>query len=132
MPGSFVKHFHGKNPHSYPVMTAPFSDVVAAAGMLAIDFMSLDVEGAEFFVVQGMDSKVPVSMLLVEATQWKNDGRNLTRLLIEKGYSQDSSFESYNNMNQLWVQLDHAEPFMREIFQRRQLTAVNQNTSAII
>ena len=82
MPATFVKHFHGQKPDSYPVMTAPFSDVVAAAGMLAIDFMSLDVEGAEYFVVQGMDSKVPVSMLLVEATQWKNAERNLTRLLI--------------------------------------------------
>ena len=121
MPATFVKHFHGRKPVSYPVMTAPFSDVVAASGMQAVDFMSLDVEGAEDIVVQGMDNKVPVSMLLVEATHKSRVGpRNLTHLLSERGYSQDKAFVSYRNMNQLWVHLDNAEPFMRDTFHRRQ------------
>ena len=59
MSDKFVKTFHGKSSRneifSYNVRSAPISEIIAAWGKSVIDFWVLDVEGAEKFVLLGMD-----------------------------------------------------------------------------
>lgn len=121
MSKNFVDLFHGSNPRSYKVTTAPLTDVIKAASMKKIDYLSLDVEGAEFFVLDGLDLSItPVSMILIEFLQ--KDGvvsnDDVTKKLITLGFIRDMNFQSYNNLNQLWIHEIHAEKWIIDILKK--------------
>ena len=123
MNDNFKKTFHGKTPKSYKVLSAPITDVVKAIPSMKssgawIDFLSLDVEGAEYFVLDGMrPSEVPVKLILMEAVQWpKNSAGNVTEKLLELGYVKDTYFKSAGDLNELWIHMEHAEDWMLDAF----------------
>jgi|TARA_B110000211_G_C14021455_1_gene527882 hypothetical protein len=57
--------------------------ILKAAGVRYVDFWSLDVEGAELEVLQGMDWSVPVRVLLIERNQ---HDRQIDALLKLRGF----------------------------------------------
>lgn len=59
-----------------------------------IDFFSLDVEGYELQVLEGMDLKLnPPKFILVEL--YAHNKSDITKLLVEAGYSKPINFSSY-------------------------------------
>ena len=105
MSDSFVKHFHGKKAESYSVLMAPATEVFLAAGFAHIDFWSLDVEGAELQVLQGVDwDRVSVGMIMIEAMQATD--KRAEELLVNQGFGRDDRFTSWHDVNQLWVHKD--------------------------
>jgi hypothetical protein len=69
-----------------------------------VDFWSLDVEGAELFVLQGMDfSAVEVGMVMVEISETKEMAAKVEAVFIEEGFVRDETFHSWNNLNALYL-----------------------------
>lgn len=121
MSDSFKKHFHGKSAKSYKVLSAPIAEVAKAVPAMkkdGIDFLSLDVEGAEYFVLNGMNlSEMPVKMILIEAVQWpKTNMGDVNEKLKSLGYLKDTTFKAKDDMNELWIHKKHAEQWMMDIF----------------
>ena len=121
MSDSFKKHFHGKAAKSYKVLSAPIAEVAKAVPAMkkdGIDFLSLDVEGAEYFVLNGMNlSEMPVKMILIEAVQWpKTNMGDVNEKLKSLGYLKDTTFKAKDDMNELWIHKKHAEQWMMDIF----------------
>lgn len=50
----------------YKVLSAPLSVVTQIEEVKYIDFISIDVQGAEFFVLCSMDWKVPIGVICIE------------------------------------------------------------------
>lgn len=64
----------GQQPHTLVVPARPLAQILAARGIDRIDFMSLDVEGAEVDVLRGIDfSAVTPAHLLVEVRHAKRE-----------------------------------------------------------
>lgn len=50
----------------YGVMSAPMKAITAMENLEYIDFMSIDVQGAEFHVLSSMDWNIPVGVICIE------------------------------------------------------------------
>jgi len=118
MSPKFQKQFHGRGkvrhpkqrhqsevPEPYLVQQAPISDIMAAAGLTTVDFWSLDVEGAEEFVLRGMDfTRVTIKVVLVEISETKAVADRVSSLLHKNGFMQDVSLlGGQNKLNALWL-----------------------------
>ena len=57
--------------------------IIKHAGVRYVDFWSLDVEGAELEVLQGMDWNLPVKVILIERNQ---HDREIDALLKVRGF----------------------------------------------
>ena len=102
MTESFLNYFHGHKPTTYQVLMAPATDVFLAAGMSTIDFWSLDVEGAELQVLQGVDwARVRIGMIMIESMQATDT--SVSSLLESQGFVKDIKFKSWHNANSLWI-----------------------------
>jgi hypothetical protein len=65
-------------------------------GVSAIDLWSLDVEGAEYDVLQSMDWKIPVHVIIIERNA--ND-LLIEQLLLSKGFE----YVREQRGNRIWV-----------------------------
>ena len=63
-----------------------------------VDFWSLDVEGNEYNVLNGLDWSIPVYVFLIEGVT-----HNIRRLLRSKGY-RHHAMDSPSTLNQIWFQ----------------------------
>ena len=89
MPDSFRKHWHGTvQPRTVPVYCGNLGHQLCILGVTKIDFMSIDVEGAELEVVRSLNfTTVDVSVVIIEADSHnveKNDA--VRRLMIGAGF----------------------------------------------
>jgi hypothetical protein len=114
MSSNFINTFHGATAESYKVLVAPASDVFRTAGFDTIDFFSLDVEGAELRVLQGIDfARTRIRMMLIEVMQNNATSvQQIENLLALHGLQRDKTFESINGMNALFVNTRLSEPWM--------------------
>lgn len=63
------------------------TEIVKSTNITHIDFLSLDVEGHEFEVLQSWDFSIPIDLILIEMLGHDEEKEELCRsLLIEKGY----------------------------------------------
>jgi FkbM family methyltransferase len=81
----------------------PFSALLAEAQLAAIDFFSLDVQGAEAQVLRTMDWSVPIGVLVIEL-----DGANTTKDYECRGMLRARGMRfvrrmGYRRLNELWV-----------------------------
>ena len=89
----------------------PFHEILLAAGVHHVDFLSLDVEGAEFNLLSGHNfDAVPIDVIVMEtmandedlyvnaAKRWALDARGYCRFELDVG--------QYEVLNEVWV---HAE-----------------------
>ena len=81
----------------------PFSALLAEAQLAAIDFFSLDVQGAEAQVLRTMDWSVPIGVLVIEL-----DGANTTKDDECRGMLRAREMRfvrrmGYRRLNELWV-----------------------------
>ncbi len=95
--GCCGKVIGGSGGDSYRVRAVPIGQVLKAMGVSRVDFWSLDVEGAELSVLNGMDWAIPVSVFLIESV---ND--RIRSLLHEKGFER-ASYSGPSHLNEIWV-----------------------------
>jgi len=62
----YIQTWSLETSRKYKVLTAPLSVVMEIEQVEYIDFISIDVQGAEFFVLCSMDWKVPVGTICIE------------------------------------------------------------------
>lgn len=100
MSNTFIQQEHadkGEKPYKVPSM--PFRDILHANGVKKIDFLSLDVEGAEFEVLNTHDWNIPVRVFAVEL-----DGHNPSKdqkcrdILAKNGYKHIKTVD----VSELW------------------------------
>jgi FkbM family methyltransferase len=62
----YINAWHLGASRKYNVLSAPLSVVIEIEKVKYIDFMSIDVQGAEFFVLCSMNWKIPVGVICIE------------------------------------------------------------------
>lgn len=87
-----------------PVHERPVGKVLKEAGVKKVDFFSLDVEGYELHVLNGMDWSIEVQVWLIEIHETCEDGPAIRKLLEEKGYV----FFGRVHWNAVWLSADFA------------------------
>ena len=86
MTSGHIKHFFKGNVTSHiKVPCRPIGVMLRAAGIKAIDFFVLDVEGAELMVLETMDWTIPVKVFVIEMGRGDRD-QLLIDLLRTQGY----------------------------------------------
>jgi hypothetical protein len=107
MSDGFIKTFHGKEKSkivSYGVRSAPIVELIKAWGKAEVDFWVLDVEGAEKFVLMGMDfEQVKVGMIMIEISEQAETAREVDDMLVKAGFFKSATFQSWNNLNALYL-----------------------------
>lgn len=75
------------------IIPKSLTDIVKSTPIKHIDFLSLDVEGHEYEVLQSWDFSVPIDLILIEMLGIEPVKEELCRkLLIENGYKFDAIF----------------------------------------
>ena len=111
MSDSFTKGWYSGGIKPYRVKCKPLGTMLHEAGVKAVDFFSLDVEGGELMVLETMDWSIPVHVWVIEL-----DASNLSKdaavrsLLTRQGYER-STFDIRRwcplggdcTVNEVWV-----------------------------
>lgn len=90
MTNSFLNQYHGgTQPKTVPVYCGPISHQLCLLGITTIDFMSIDVEGAELEVVRSIDfTQVDVHVIVIEADNHNPEKNSAVRsLLVAHGFN---------------------------------------------
>ena len=77
--------FSGSKPETVQVPCRPIGRMLNEAGIKAVDFFILDVEGAELMVLETMDWSISVKVFVVEMGRGEKD-KKVIDLLASKGY----------------------------------------------
>jgi FkbM family methyltransferase len=106
--------FREKWHQNSPVRTVPMrrmDSIIKSSAIQGIDLLSLDVEGAELEVLQGMDPGVKFHFIIIEAVERWNKGANeLCRALLrERGYT----FIERYKINEIWRLDCFSEVFLK-------------------
>ena len=79
--------YNGKIKKTYKVQVKKLSDVLAERKIFHVDFMSLDVEGAELKVLNGLDfSKFKIDYIVMENDKGIQKENVLRNFMWDKGY----------------------------------------------
>lgn len=79
--------FEGKINRKYKVPVKRLADILSERGIKHIDFVSLDVEGAELEVLNGIDfENVNISCFTIENNKGLMKEANIRKFMINKGY----------------------------------------------
>jgi len=77
-----------------------FSEILKSTNIKEFDFLSLDVVGHEFEVLDSWDFSIPINVILIETLGVQEEKENLCRkLLAEKNYT----FYSKCAHNEIWI-----------------------------
>ena len=92
-------HWH-KSSREYYVDGSPFAKIIEKSGHTYIDFLSIDVEGAELVVLKTFDFKIPVYVIVIEL-----DGSNPEKDSDCRKLLQENSFTFKKRfcINEFWV-----------------------------
>jgi FkbM family methyltransferase len=109
MAPSFVKHWHGANAKHTKIRCEPLSNILEQSFLkiktTTIDFLSLDVEGAEFEVLKTIDfNKVEFGVIFYEADSTNvRKNQAMITFLEERGYLfRESALRSNFHVNIKW------------------------------
>lgn len=92
-------YFENKNYEYLPqssILMKPknLSEIVKNTNLQHIDFLSLDVEGHEYEVLQSWDFSIPIDLILIETLGVQPEKDDMCRkILIKNGYKLDSKFK---------------------------------------
>ncbi|EOD17996.1 hypothetical protein EMIHUDRAFT_196010 [Emiliania huxleyi CCMP1516] len=95
--GCCGKVIGGAGGDSYRVRAVPIGRVLKAMGVARVDFWSLDVEGAELSVLEGMDWAIHVSVFLIESVN-----EQIRSLLRAQGFDH-AAYSGPSRLNEIWV-----------------------------
>jgi FkbM family methyltransferase len=107
---SYIEYWHLGQADRYRVMTVPMKAVTDIENVEYIDFLSIDVQGAEFNVLSSMDWSIPIGVVCIEleGQHAKNDemcrgilrgmGFNLERRLYISEFWRNPNYERANSL----------------------------------
>ena len=96
----FDKFHKHKNINVLSIECKKLGDILHDAGITYIDFWSLDVEGAEYDVLQSMDWNIPVGVICIESFPEEEELNNKCRQILRKnGFIYDGRVAH----NELWI-----------------------------
>jgi FkbM family methyltransferase len=94
-----IESWHEKYPPKLiEVPSRRLDDILHEAGITHIDFWSLDVEGAEFNVLQTMDWSISVYLILIEK-QEPESKKLCDEILLKNGFVRVENFAH----NEIWI-----------------------------
>jgi len=104
-----AKFFRLNKNNTYQVRCRPFGTLLNEANVKHIDFLSLDVEGAEETVLETMDWSIPVHVIVIEALPANSptgpEGHERKhRILMENGFE----FLMFHKFDEWWVNPKHS------------------------
>lgn len=93
-------YYESNNPHNKAApqcrkMITPrtLTEIIKSTNIRHVDFLSLDVEGHEYEVLQSWDFSIPIDLILIEMLGVQPEKDELCRkILIDKGYTFIQSF----------------------------------------
>tara|TARA_Y100000816_G_scaffold121488_1_gene85370 strand:+ start:3960 stop:4718 length:759 start_codon:yes stop_codon:yes gene_type:complete len=92
---------------SIDVKIEKMSNILRNNNIKYIDFLSIDVNGSEFEVLETMDWNVPVYVIALNVTTWGKYGKTMTnkcrQLLSSKGFVMSEKLD----MDEIWVNDDY-------------------------
>eukprot|EP00471_Norrisiella_sphaerica_P012303 CAMPEP_0184500092 /NCGR_PEP_ID=MMETSP0113_2-20130426/43617_1 /TAXON_ID=91329 /ORGANISM="Norrisiella sphaerica, Strain BC52" /LENGTH=491 /DNA_ID=CAMNT_0026888311 /DNA_START=69 /DNA_END=1545 /DNA_ORIENTATION=- len=104
--GAFLSNEIDDDASRTKVNCVTLTTATEALGVQVIDFLSLDVEGAELSVLKGVDwARIQIRAILVEVGGDEKKDEELRSLLRSKGFSKHD-FKSVSSpaLNELWIQ----------------------------
>lgn len=91
------------SPSSIDVKIEKMSNILHNNNIKYIDFLSVDVNGSEFEVLETMDWNIPVYVIALNVTTWGKYGKTMTNkcreLLSSKGFVMSEKLD----MDEIWV-----------------------------
>ena len=81
-------------------------DVLKLLGVRRIDFFSIDVEGAEVYVIDSMDwANIPVHVVMIERNQASKDTNTerIDRIMIQSGFKFFGKIGHKGAQSMVWV-----------------------------
>lgn len=97
------------------VPCGPMGDVLKFAGVKRIDFFSIDVEGAEVFIVDTMDwENIPVHVVMIERSFQSEITERIDRIMLQYGFKvygyvgKNKNGKGVNSI--VWVNPKNARP----------------------
>ncbi|MBQ6773244.1 MAG: FkbM family methyltransferase [Synergistaceae bacterium] len=79
--------YKGKVKTRYTVQVRRLADILEERGITHVDFVSLDVEGAELGVLNGIDfNKVDITCFTIENNKGPERERRIIRFMLDHGY----------------------------------------------
>jgi FkbM family methyltransferase len=95
----------GKNIKTIKVPSRRLDDILLDAGITHIDFWSLDVEGAEYEVLQTMDWSIPVGVICIEICGGESADMNekCRQILRDNGFLCEGPVAH----NEVWIHPDY-------------------------
>lgn len=99
----------------YTVKNRRMSDILRDSRFKYIDFMIIDVEGAELSLLQSIDFSFPIYCIIIEATSTRQDKNKIFgELLFSKGFT----FRERQRGNEVWINENY---FRKELFQNEKI-----------
>ena len=97
----------GKSKKIVQVPCGPMGDVLKLAGVKRIDFFTIDVEGAEIYIVDTMDwENIPVHVVIIERHKQDENTERMDRILLQSGFK----YYGKIGINVIWVNPKNARP----------------------
>jgi FkbM family methyltransferase len=89
------KKYAHLNQHIIYIKPKSLSDIVKSTNTKHIDFLSLDVEGHEFEVLQSWDFSIPIDLIMIEVLDDNNKCQNI---LKNNNYKYICNLNGYNDI----------------------------------
>jgi len=86
----------------YNIRTYKLSTILKDAGIKYIDLWSLDVEGSELKVLQGMDWSIPIYIIIIEVAHacFKEKTEQCRQILLKQGFTCDGK---RRGLDEFWI-----------------------------
>ena len=100
----YIETWKLKDAARYSVLSVPLNVIVMVEAVNYIDFISIDVQGAEFYVLNSMDWQIPIGTICVELEGQRPEYDEACRRLLERlGYI----FKCRLLISEFWVKPDY-------------------------
>ena len=93
------------------VLCGPMGDALKMAGVRRVDFFSIDVEGAELFIVETMDwESIPVHVVMIERREHTEETEKMDRIMVQFGFKYYGKVGGTGVNSVVWVNPNNARP----------------------
>lgn len=100
LPPEYIDNWGLGGQSTYLVPTMPLSSIIACESLQHIDLLSIDVQGGELEVLEGMGSETEVGCIVIELDGMKTDkDASCRELLLQRGFVHATTL----HISEIWV-----------------------------
>lgn len=101
----YIKTWELEKSRTYNVLSAPMGAITELEKVDYIDFLSIDVQGAEFFVLGSMNWTIPMGVICIELEGQRPDYDDMCRVMLrDRGFQ----FKSRLHVSEFWFKPDYS------------------------